>query len=48
MQGTNLKALAGRDAFEPGTNLKAWLFTIMRNSFNTRWRASCRELPPLL
>ncbi|WP_187263809.1 RNA polymerase sigma factor [Pontibacter beigongshangensis] len=33
VQETLLKALLNRDKFSPGTNLKAWLFTIMRNSF---------------
>ena len=46
VQDTVLKALAARDRFQEGTNLKAWLFTIMRNSFNTRWRKSCRETLP--
>jgi RNA polymerase sigma-70 factor (ECF subfamily) len=46
VQDTILKALAARDHFTEGTNLKAWLFTIMRNSFNTRWRKSQRETLP--
>ena len=44
VQGTILKALAAQGRFQPGTNLKAWLFTIMRNTFNSRWRVSCREV----
>ena len=44
VQDTILKALAARHRFEPGTNLRAWLFTIMRNTFNTGWRRSCREV----
>ncbi len=44
VQGTILKALAARGRFQQGTNLKAWLFTIMRNTFNSRWRVSCREV----
>jgi RNA polymerase sigma factor (sigma-70 family) len=43
VQDTILRALDARDRFQDGTNLKAWLFTIMRNSFNTRWRKSRRE-----
>nr|WP_245218552.1 sigma-70 family RNA polymerase sigma factor [Rubellimicrobium aerolatum] len=46
VQDTILKALAARGRFREGTNLKAWLFTIMRNSFNTRWRRSRRETLP--
>jgi len=33
VQETLLKALMNRDKFKAGTNLKAWLYTIMRNSF---------------
>lgn len=46
VQETILRALAARDRFAPGTNLKSWLFTIMRNCFNTRWRRSLRESLP--
>src|SRR6476646_5108266 len=31
VQNTILSALDKQDQFEPGTNLKGWLFTIMRN-----------------
>ena len=33
VQETMLKALTNRDKFKSGTNLKAWLYTIMRNTF---------------
>ncbi|MBB6612059.1 RNA polymerase sigma factor [Pontibacter sp. Tf4] len=33
VQETVLKALMNRDKFKAGTNLKAWLYTIMRNTF---------------
>ena len=36
LQDTMLKALANRDKFKEGTNLKGWLYTIMRNTFITR------------
>ncbi|WP_250958106.1 sigma-70 family RNA polymerase sigma factor [Rhizobium sp. CG5] len=43
VQETLLKALANLDKFEPGTRLKSWLFTIMRNTFCTRIKKSSRE-----
>ncbi len=46
VQDTILRALAARDHFDAGTNLKAWLFTILRNGFNTRWRKRQRETLP--
>ncbi len=33
VQDTLVKALSNFDKFQPGTNLRAWLFTILRNSF---------------
>ena len=35
VQETLIKAWAHRDKFEPGTNLRAWLFTILRNTYYT-------------
>lgn len=46
VQATMAKALAAHARFTPGTNLRSWLFTIMRNTFNTRWRRSRREALP--
>lgn len=43
VQETLMKALANVARFQPGTNLRAWLFTIMRNSFLTRASKSARE-----
>ncbi|CDX22624.1 RNA polymerase, sigma-24 subunit, ECF subfamily (fragment) [Mesorhizobium sp. ORS 3324] len=48
MQETLTKALANLDKFEPGTRLKSWLFTIMRNTHYTRIKAAGREAPGLL
>ncbi|GGZ20743.1 RNA polymerase sigma factor [Echinicola pacifica] len=38
MQDTMLKAFTNRDKFSDGTNLKAWLYTIMKNTFITRYQ----------
>ncbi|TIQ36298.1 MAG: sigma-70 family RNA polymerase sigma factor [Mesorhizobium sp.] len=48
VQETLTKGLANLDKFEPGTRLKSWLFTIMRNTHYTRVRAAVREAPGLL
>jgi RNA polymerase sigma factor (sigma-70 family) len=45
VQETLMKALANLDKFEPGTKLKSWLFTIMRNTFYTRSKVLGREAP---
>lgn len=47
VQETLLKALANIDKFEPGTRMKSWLFTIMRNTFYTRIKIHNREAPGL-
>ena len=44
VQETLLKAWASRESFEPGTKLKAWLFTILRNEFYTVFRKRKREV----
>jgi len=48
VQETLTKGLANIDKFEPGTRMKSWLFTIMRNTYYTRVKAADRETPGLL
>lgn len=43
-QETLAKAWAARSTFAAGTNLKAWLFTIMRNQFRSEMRRSWRQM----
>ncbi len=43
VQETLLKAWTHKDSFVPGSNLKAWLFTILRNTYFTYYRKSQRE-----
>ncbi len=38
VQDTLLKAWAARDRFEPGTNMRAWTFVILRNAYLTEMR----------
>ena len=42
-QETYLKALSSRDKFADHTNLKAWVFTIMKNTFINNYRRAIRE-----
>ena len=44
VQETLLRALANIDAFKPGTNMSAWLFTILRNHFRSEYRKRRREV----
>jgi RNA polymerase sigma factor (sigma-70 family) len=48
VQETLMKGLANLDKFEPGTRMKSWLLTIMRNSFYTRAKSAMREVPGLV
>src|SRR3954469_15365947 len=44
VQETLLRAWSHLDSFEPGTNMSAWLFTILRNHFRTEYRKRRREV----
>ena len=44
VQDTVMKAWAKQDSFEMGTNIKAWLFTILRNEFYSQMRKRGREV----
>lgn len=43
VQDTYLRAFRFFDRYEPGTNIKAWLFRIMRNIFINRFHSRRRE-----
>src|ERR1019366_4211954 len=43
VQDTYLKAFRAADRFEPGTNLRAWLFTILHNTARNRARDHARD-----
>lgn len=43
LQETYLKAIAYRDKFVDHTNLKAWTFTIMKNTFINNYRKSVKS-----
>src|SRR6188768_416386 len=43
VQNTVVVALSKQHQFEPGTNLKAWLFTIMRSQFYSGLRSARRR-----
>lgn len=43
VQETMLRGLRAVHRFTPGTAMKSWLFTIMRNTFCTRYKVAQRE-----
>jgi RNA polymerase sigma-70 factor, ECF subfamily len=44
VQQTLLRALTHIESFEPGTNMVAWLFTILHNEFRSQYRKGQREV----
>jgi len=44
VQEALMKAWASIDMFEPGTNMRAWLFTILRNVYYSEFRKKRREV----
>ena len=43
LQETVFKAYSNREKFQDGTNLKAWMYTIMRNTFITNYQRMVRR-----
>lgn len=48
VQEAYVRALRGWSEFTPGTNVKAWMFRILRNAFISRYRQALRHPPPTL
>ncbi len=44
VQDAVVKAWGNMDKFQPGTNLRAWLFTILRNTYYSLYRKRRREV----
>jgi RNA polymerase sigma-70 factor (ECF subfamily) len=44
VQETLLRAIANINSFQPGTNMAAWLVTILRNLFRSEYRKRRREV----
>lgn len=44
VQEALMKAWANIEMFEPGTNMRAWLFTILRNVYYSNFRKKRREV----
>jgi RNA polymerase sigma-70 factor (ECF subfamily) len=47
VQDTVLKAFRSWQRFQPGTNIRSWLFTILRNTFINDYRRRQREPIPM-
>ncbi|XDA99417.1 RNA polymerase sigma factor [Sulfitobacter sp. LCG007] len=45
VQDTVVKAWTNIEKFQPGTNMRAWLFTILRNTYYSSRRKLNREVP---
>ena len=43
IQETLFRALANREKYNAGTNIKAWMYTIMRNIFINNYRRSAKQ-----
>lgn len=43
IQETVYKAFANREKYNPGTNIKAWMYTIMRNIFINDYRKAAKQ-----
>ncbi len=43
LQDTLIKAFTNREKYAEGTNLKAWLYTIMKNTFITNYQRMVRK-----
>ena len=43
VQETLYRALANKEKYLDGTNIKAWLYTIMRNIFINNYRRSAKQ-----
>ncbi len=43
IQETLYRALANRDKYNAGTNIKAWMYTIMRNIFINNYRRGAKQ-----
>lgn len=43
LQETIYKALSNRDKYRAGTNIKAWMYTIMRNIFINNYRRTSKQ-----